>query len=262
MNKTLTDYLQTAQSGEKHAVEPLCKHLPDGNLYVPFETEKKKENDVLAPDTIEEFRDMSSSDISSIRPLILENEQSKPFLILLTSRELPEKLSSMLGSKNPEAQNLSGDTVIELATNMINDGEIEGVVFDPFQETELRLHASEFKSLADGEPVPLKYHLRGKNLAEDQIQRAEAPKTEIPEEFLEIIDAYVSSDPKLNGYEYMWGTNPEVDSRPHIILNIVTGGQDIDEKERTRELHQAVVDCVPPPGFFEVVFDRSLKNIQ
>lgn len=149
-----------------------------------------------------------------------------------------------------------------MAQDLCESDVIEGMVLNLFHDTELRLNVDEINEIAGGNAVPLKDHLRGDQVSEDDITDLKPPSDlEVPDAFLEVISAYVDADGKLTGYECAWGRNPAVDQRPHLILNLETDDQELDREERARELHMALADHVPEPGFIEVTFNRSFQHV-
>lgn len=264
MNVPLQSLLNQAQSGDKEDLIPLLNQLSSTSFAVPVLREDDESNDPACskmPDSMQEMLGDEETPSSEFRPLLLENEQGNPFLIVLSDQSiLPNIQDLSVVPSDLQAVELNAEDVYELARDLFEREDVTGVIFDLFQETELRMRSDEFLSMAEGQPVHLKYHLRGKNIGEEQIERVDAQgKEDIPDSFLEILSSYIQSDSAIEGFECIWGINPEVDDRAHLMLNVHTV-KEIDKQERVKEINNAVMNHIPPPGFLEIMFDRTINN--
>jgi hypothetical protein len=252
--------LSKAQSGRREDVRSLVRALPDWTFIVPGV--RTEANGMSGPELIQDFQELQSSSRPSFQPRVLEDERDRPFLPVYTTRDRYEQQTESSGDDDLEAITMDGEETFAMAQDLCERDVIRGMVVNLFHDTELRLNVDEIGEIAGGTPVPLKDHLRGHEVSEDQITDLPPPSDlELPDALVDVISAYVEADGKLTGYECVWGRNPAVDRRPHLILNLHTDDQQLDREERARELHMALADQVPDPGFIEVTFNRSFDRV-
>lgn len=258
MSDELTDLARRATSGKRTPVRRFLNELKEASVLVPTHPGP---NPGPSIDREEVDRTESGQENRELRPRVLETDSGTPFLPLFTGRSF---LEAFLERMDPETESfegsfrsVTGSEGLGLAEQLRQRGTVEGVVFDLYQDTELRVFHEEVKQLARDKAVPLKQHLLGEEVGEGSMHIVPPPETTVPDAFTETLQEYVRDRPDLESSSWVWGLNPEVDNRPHLIVNLETGGDDVDREAHVKRLIGLLEGTIPEPGFVEVVFDKT-----
>jgi hypothetical protein len=122
------------------------------------------------------------------------------------------------------------------------------------------LQKSELSSLAKGQAVPLVgyvHHIPMQDFEQTLIAETdEAP----PAAFIQAIERCLKERDDIEGYELLNTFNADRDLEPHLTLSLRPKSVEIDFETVTEELTEALGDDVPPPGYVDIVFDRTPKS--
>jgi len=254
----LTELAENATSGKRTPVRRFLNGLKQATVFVPTHPGPPTGSSSGAGE-VDAEDDTQEED--ELRPRILQTNTEIPFLPLFTDRsfleEFLERMSKEEGGGNNDVRSISGPKALGVADQLMERGTIEGMIFNLYQDNELRVFHEEVKQLAKDKAVPLKQHLLGKEVGEGNIQMVPPPQTTVPGEFTETLREYIRDQPDLDASSWVWGVNPEVDNRPHLIVNLETSRDDVDREEHVNRLIDLLEGSIPEPGFVEVVFDRS-----
>ncbi len=125
-------------------------------------------------------------------------------------------------------------------------------------ESELMLRRLELASIAKGQAVPLVGYVK-------QIPVQDFEKTLIaeagdppPAAFVAALERCLGElDDSIGEYEILRTFNADRDLEPHLTLSLKPKRADIDFEAVTTTLIEALSETVPPPGYIDIVFDRT-----
>jgi hypothetical protein len=249
-----TEAVRTASRGMRRDVAVLARALRGARLFVPLAR------------SIEEVPvgiDQEVGDELSLSPHFLFDEEGVAFLPVFTRVELVERATNQArwttGDGPLEYAALPGPVALELALATVDDESVEGLLVNPFDDTELILRRHEIASIAQGRPIPLVGYVSEIPFGDDEKRLVAEMEDPAPPEIVTAIEG-VLNDPKSGvpspRYALSRTFNPERDLEPHLTLNVSGVAADVDRPELAGRLAAALEGLLPPPGYIDILFDE------
>ncbi len=259
MTDELMHLVKNATSGKRTPVRRFLNGLKESSVLVPIHSPDS--DTVSSEGKSGSHKEVSVEGEGKLRPRILKTEAGVPFLPLFTHLSFLEAFRDRMSEGDSSFQfeqcELPGPDGLKLANRLRERGVIDGIIFNMYQKTEVKVFNEEVKQLANDKAVPLKQQLLGEDVGEGNMHVVPPPQTTVPDAFTETIREYVRDQPELESSDWVWGLNPEVDNRPHLIVNLETCGNEVEHEKHVKQLNQILEGSIPDPGFIEVVFDKS-----
>jgi len=248
----LTHWVHGARRGLRRDVAELVQRLEGGELFVPLAKQ--------VPGAAVGER-MELDDDLTIAPHLLEDDAGRLFSTMFTRPDILEPLAEQLGWGTDEGAleycSLPARIGLDLAAQIIDEENVLALILNPGHESELMLHRHEIASIAKGRAVPLVGYVRDipmQDFEKTLIAEADAPP---PRDFLDAVERCLAELGNIERYEVLSTFNADRDLEPHLTLSLRPKARDIDFEKVTTLLVDAVRDKVPPPGYVDIVFDRT-----
>jgi len=192
---------------------------------------------------------------------MLLDEDGNHYAALFTQPELMGTMEQELGWKT-DGKDLKFCTVpalfaLDMALEVVDDEHVLGLVLNAGTDYELMLRREELASITNGKAIPLVGYVAA--LApEDGGETIVAEGGEPPNPALiEAIERALAEAPEVKGYALTRTFNPERDLEPHPTLRLVTSTPEAELSALAERMVEAVGEHLPPPGYIDIVFDRS-----
>jgi len=249
----LTPLVQAAQRGLRRDVQALLDVLPKGELFIPL-----ARNIAGAADG--QRLDLDDQEVKLV-PHMLLDEDGNHYAALFTQPELMGPMEQELGWKT-DGGDLKFCTVpalfaLDMALEVVDDEHVLGLVLNAGTDYELMLRREELSSITNGKAIPLVGYVAA--LApEDGGETIVAEGGEPPNPALiAAIEGALAQMPEIKGYALTRTFNPERDLEPHPTLRLVTSAPEAELSAIAEQMVDAVGEHLPPPGYIDIVFDRS-----
>lgn len=248
----LTHWVQSARRGLRRDVAELVQRIDLGELFVPL---AKQVPGATLGEQMELERDMT------IAPHLLEDDQGALFCAAFTRPDILEPVAEALGWRTDEGAleycSLPARVGLDLARQIIDEENVMALIINAGHESELVLRADEVASIANGRALPLVGYVQSIPLQDFEktlIAEAEAPP---PRELIDALESCLEKLGSIERYEVLSTFNADRDLEPHLTLSLRPKTRSIDFEKVTEEVIHAVRDLVPPPGYVDIVFDRT-----
>jgi hypothetical protein len=248
--EVLTGALYEARTGLRSNVADLLEVLGQAELLVPLA-------EPIPGVALEEVRELDSD--LSFRPHLLGHPDGSVFAVAYSEPGLVERVRESLGWKTAggelEFVRLPALVALGLGQSRLGDVELDGLVLNAGDESELVLARDEVGSLLAGRPLPLVGYvaeLERSDLDDAAVVEGAEPP---PEALLLALDAAVAREPGLSGYSLKTTFDPERDREPHLTLTLaLVAGASVAHQELAERVMQEAGPLLPPPGYADVVF--------
>lgn len=248
----LTHWVQGARRGLRRDVVELVQRIEQGELFVPLAKQ-------VPGATIGE--QMALDDDLTIAPHLLEDDQGRLFSAMFTRPDILEPVAEQLGWRTDEGAleycSLPAKVGLDLAQQIVDEESVMALIINAGHETELMLHRHEIASIARGRALPLVGYVRDipvQDFEKTLIAEADAPP---PKAFLTALERCLEELGNIERYEVLSTFNADRDIEPHLTLSLRPKTRSIDFEQVTEQLIDALRDLVPPPGYVDIVFDRT-----
>jgi len=249
----LTPHVKAAQRGLRRDVQALLDKLPQGELFIPLAR------------NIEGAADGQRLDIDDgevkLVPHMLLDADGHHYAALFTHPELIGPMERQLGWKTDDGP-LKFCTVpalfaLDMALEVVDDEHVLGLVLNAGSDFELALRRAELASLAGGQAIPLVgYVATLAPVAGEDTLIAEGGEPPAPA-LTEAIDGCLAQLPEILGYTLQRTFNAERDLEPHPTLKLRTKADESKLSGLAQRMIDAIGSHLPPPGYIDIVFDRS-----
>lgn len=249
----ITQIIETARSGLRRDVAGLVRALddPDVELLVPLARD--------IPGAPEGERRSLEAEITLV-PHLLPDQSGQLFAALFTYPEPLDPIVAALdwttGGEPLKLCSLPARLALEMARDVIDEQRVFGVVIDPGADSELCLTRAEVASLLAGRALPLLAYVA--QIPADErdgtlvAEGAEAP----PQALLAALEGFRAAHPEVLEHRLASTFNPDRDLEPHLTLTLRVPSA-ADTGELFRSVTSAVEGFVPPPGYIDVLFERT-----
>jgi len=249
----LTEWVQAARRGLRRDVAALLDHLDGGELFVPL---------ARPVQGVQHGEELELDDDLTITPHMLADDEGNLYCALFTRADILEPLIEQLGwttdGEPLEYCSLPAKVGLDLAVQVVDETRVLALVVNPMHESELMLRRIELASIVNGQPVPLVGYVK-------QIPVQDFEKTLIaeagdppPPEFVAALERCLGElDDSIGDYEILRTFNADRDLEPHLTLSLKPKHSDIDFQAVTDRLIAALSETLPPPGYIDIVFDRT-----
>lgn len=248
----LTDVVQAARRGLRRDVALLVEHLDDGALLLPL---------AKSVEGVEHGAEQDLTADVTLQPHLLVNEDGHAFCAAFTHPDLIQPVVEKVGwttdGNSLEFASVPARVALDLSLQVIDDESVLGLVVNPMHESELMLRRSEIGSILQGRALPLVgyvQHIPLQDFEETLVAEGAEPP---PPTLLEAVERCVRESDDIIGFELLSTFNADRDLEPHLTLTVRPARTDIDFEAVTRQLIEQIGDLVPPPGYIDIVFDRS-----
>jgi hypothetical protein len=250
--RDLTDVILAARRGLRRDVALLVEKLDDGELLLPLSKS--------VPGATHGADHELTADVT-IQPHLLVDEEGQAFCTAFTHPDIihpvVEKVGWTTDGNALEFAAVPARVALDLSLQVIDDENVVGLVLNPMHESELMLRRSEIGSILQGRALPLVGYVQQIPLQDFEetlvAEGAEPP----PAALVEAVERCVVESDDLVGFELLSTFNADRDLEPHLTLTVRPAKTDIDFEAVTRRLVERIGDLVPPPGYIDIVFDRS-----
>jgi hypothetical protein len=249
----LTALVKAARRGLRRDVRALLDRLPQGQLFIPLAR------------NIEGMSDGKRLDIGDgevkLVPHMLLDEEGNHYAALFTHPELMGTMERQLGWKTDDGA-LKFCTVpalfaLDMALEVVDDEHVLGLVLNAGSDSELALRRSELSSMTHDKAIPLVGYVAALAPDEDE-QTLIAEGGEPPAPALtQAIEACLAQLPIVQSYALLRTFNAERDLEPHPTLKLATAADESALSDIARQMIDAIGKHLPPPGYIDIVFDRS-----
>lgn len=252
----LTPFILQARRGLRRDVKALADALPRGLFFIPL---AKKPDDVRS--TGEEQAVISTG--SPIYAHTLSRPDTGAIAdVFFTRKEFMTRFQDEFGWRTDggplEYNAMSAKILLELALQHLESGDSACLLVNPFHDSMLELQLNEVKALVKNEPIPLKRYVQELPVQEDERFIVGAPAIRPPKELVDIIHRYVLSHSDLTGYDLFQIFNADRDTETHLALNLFSKSG-VPEPEAAREVHMAIYEKIPAPGYVDIFFNSKLS---
>jgi hypothetical protein len=159
---------------------------------------------------------------------------------------------------NPlEFASVPARVALELSLQVIDEETVLGLVVNPMHESELMLRRLEIGSILHGRALPLVGYVRQIPLQDFEETLVAESGEPPPPALMRAIERCVQESDDIIAFELLSTFNADRDLEPHLTLTLRPARTDIDFEAVTRKLVDEIGDLVPPPGYIDIVFDRS-----
>jgi hypothetical protein len=249
-----TEPIRAARRGFRRDVAALIEALKGARFLVPL-----SKSIAEVPLGIEQ-----EADELSLSPHLLYDDERIGFVPVFTNAALLERATEQTGwgtGDGPlEYVTLPGAAILELALAIVDDDAVEGLLVNPFDDSELVLQRHELASIAQGRPLPLVGYVSEIPFGDDEKRLVAEMEGPPPEDLVEAITRVLGGEKDRSlRFELTRTFNPERDLEPHLTLTI-TGPAEMEMQERSQiagRLSEAVEGLLPPPGYIDILFDES-----
>jgi len=249
----LTPFVKAAQRGLRRDVQALLDKLPQGELFIPLARNIEGVSDG-------QRLDIDDGEVKLV-PHMLLDEEGNHYAALFSQPELMGSMERQLGWKTDDGE-LKFCTVpalfaLDMALEVVDDEHVLGLVLNAGSDSELALRREELASLTSGKAIPLVGYVAA--LAPDEGEEtliAEGGEPSAPA-LTEAIERCLAELPRVQGYALLRTFNAERDLEPHPTLKLATTAPESELPEIARQMIDAIGKHLPPPGYIDIVFDRS-----
>jgi hypothetical protein len=245
----LTPAVIRARRGFRKDVAELVAALPKGRLFVPLM--RRIENVAVGVET-------AIGDELSLAPHLLYDEARIGYVLCFTQSDLIEAAAKRVDLKTDggalEYCALPASVVIEIALEIVDGERVDGLLINPFHESELVLRRHELASIAQARPIPLVGYVSDIPFSDDEerlIAKLEGPP---PAAMLAAIDEVLSRSLDAPSYGLHRTFSPERDLEPHFTLNLIHSVAE-PNAALVQEIGAALEGKVPPPGYIDIVWN-------
>lgn len=243
----LTQRVTEAQSGLRRHVEALIAALPEGELLVPLARD--------IPEAPEGERVEFDGELTLV-PHLLPDADGNLFSALFT---YPEPLDPIVAALDWTTDGepmkvcaFPARIALEMALNVIDEQNVQGLVIDAGSDSELCLTRSELSSILAGRAIPLIGYVG--DIPEDGSSRTLIAETgELPQGLLDRLATWAQSAPAVLSHRLERTFNADRDLEPHLSLTLEVG-PDADRRELFQGVTAALEGSLPPPGYLDVLF--------
>lgn len=248
----LTHWVQGARRGLRRDVAELVGRIDLGELFVPL---AKQVPGAKLGEQMELDEDLT------ISPHLLEDDEGHLFCSMFTRPDVLEPIAEQLGWRTDDGAleycSLPAKVALDLAAQIVDEENVMALIINAGHESELVLHRQEIASIAKGRALPLVGYVRDIPLQDFEktlIAEAEAPP---PKALVEALESCLRELGSIERYEVLSTFNADRDIEPHMTLSLRPKSRSIDFERVTEQLIEAIKDLVPPPGYVDIVFDRT-----
>jgi hypothetical protein len=251
----LTTWVQGARRGLRRDVEALMERLDLGELFVPLASP------VPGASVGEE---LELDDDLTLTPHLLADDEGNLYCALFTRADILEPMIAELGWTTDggplEYCSLPARIGLDLAIQIVDEERVLGLVLNAGHESELMLKRLELGSIAKGKAVPLVGYVR--EIPVQDFEKTLVAEGELPSgEFIATLERCIEALGCIDDYEITRTFNADRDIEPHLTLSLRPNASAIDYEDVTKRLIEALGDLVPPPGYIDIIFDRSPKSV-
>jgi hypothetical protein len=251
----LTHWVEGARRGLRRDVAELMQRLEAGELFVPLAKQ-------VPGATI--GQQMQLDDELTIAPHLLEDDQGRLFCAMFTRPDILEPVAEQLGWGTEEGAleycSLPAKIGLDLARQLVDEENVMALVLNAGHDTELILQPAEVASIAAGRALPLVGYVRDipvQDFEKTLIAEADAPP---PQAFVDALEVCLEKLGNIERYEVLSTFNADRDVEPHLTLSLRPRSRSIDFEGVTAQIIDALGDLVPPPGYLDIVFDRTPES--
>lgn len=244
----LTSAVARARRGFRRDVLALIEAVPQGRLVVPLM--KRMEDVAVGVET-------ELGDELSLAPHLLFDENGSAFLPVFTRADLVEAAASRVDLRTEGGEleycTLPASVVLEVALEIVDGARVEGLLVNPFHDSELILKRHELASIVQRKALPLVGYVAEIPLAEGEerlIAKLDGP---VPQSILDAVEEVLGRRVEPPRYGLHRTFSPERDLEPHLTLNLVTAGA--PDPGLALELGAALEGKLPPPGYIDIVWN-------
>jgi hypothetical protein len=249
----LTPLVKAAQRGLRRDVQALLDKLPQGELFIPLARNIEGVSDG-------QRLDIDDGEVKLV-PHMLLDEDGNHYAALFSHPELMGSMERQLGWKTDDGE-LKFCTVpalfaLDMALEVVDNEHVLGLVLNAGSDSELALRREELASLTSGKAIPLVGYVAA--LAPDEGEEtliAEGGEPSAPA-LTEAIERCLAELPQVQGYALLRTFNAERDLEPHPTLKLATTAPESELSDIARQMIEAIGRHLPPPGYIDIVFDRS-----
>jgi hypothetical protein len=145
---------------------------------------------------------------------------------------------------------------LDMALEVIDDDQVQGLVINAGSEAELVLSREEVGSLAHGKPLPLVGYIQQIPEMESEETLVAEPSDPPPPAFAEIVANCLAQFEDVHEHRLRRTFNPDRDREPHWSLSI----RGLPDEQRRDEIAQKVIAAVegkvPDPGYLDILFEE------
>lgn len=250
--RDLTAAVTTARRGLRRDVVVLVESLDHGELFVPL---------ARSIGGVPYGEQMELDDELSLVPHLLRDADGMLYCVLFTRAELLERAGDDLGWKTGEDAleycAIPARLAFDMAVQVIDGDEVQGLVMNALHDSELFLKKHEVSSIASLHAIPLVGYVSEIPLQEDERTLIAEAGDPPPPELTRAIDSSIALVPAIKSYRLERTFNPDRDLEPHPTLTLCTSGP-VDRAGITSRLVAAIEDKLPPPGYIDIVFEEAL----
>jgi hypothetical protein len=248
----LTHWVQNARRGLRRDVAELVQRMELGELYVPLA--KRVPGAPLG-------EQMQLDDDLTLAPHLLEDEGGQLFCAMFTRPDILEPMAEQIGWQTDEGAleycSLPAKIALDLALQIIDEENVMALIVNASHDTELMLQRHEVASMAQGRALPLVGYVRDIPMQDFEKTLIAETDQAPPKEFLDAVENCLADLGSIERYEVISTFNADRDLEPHLTLSLRPKSRSIDFEEVTQQIIEAVRDFVPPPGYVDIVFDRT-----
>jgi hypothetical protein len=246
----LTDAIVAARRGFRRDVAELVRALQNGRLLVPLA--QRIEGAELGVER-------EVGDELSLSPHLLFDDEHAGYLPVFTRGPLLERATDRIGWTTGDGPleycALPARVVLELAVAILEDDRVQGMLVNPFDDSELVLRRHELASIAQGRPLPLVGYVAEIPLGEDEQRLVAKMDGPPPSEIVGAVEKVLAEHGGTRGYGLHRTFNPERDLEPHLTLNVLSGDAPLDRGALAGHIAAELEGKLPPPGYIDILFD-------
>lgn len=256
----LTPLVERARRGLRSDVAALAAALPTGGLLVPLATP-------IVDVPLGEPVSLEQGEVS-LSPHLLPDQDGACFVALFTDADVLETVGKYLGWKTPTPDSAAGEpadlqyctlpapAALDLALQLIDNDEIQGLVINPSDEHELLLQRHEVGALSQGQGIPLVGYVKEIPISPDEVRLISEPDAPLDQTLQDAIRLCVSQLPGVQSHRVEQSFNRERDLEPHLTLTLCCQDPDsVDSKALNLLLSEHLENKLPPPGYIDVLFE-------
>lgn len=248
----LTHWVHAARRGLRRDVADLLQRMDQGELFVPLAKQ-------IPGAAVGEH--MHVEDDLTLSPHLLEDETGHLFCAMFTRPDILEPMAEQIGWHTDDGAleycSLPAKVALDLALQIVDEESVMALIVNAGHDTELMLQRHEIASLAQGRALPLVGYVRDipvQDFEKTLIAETDQPP---PRAFLDAVESCLADLGSIERYEVLSTFNADRDIEPHLTLSLRPKARSIDFEQVTQQIIAAVRDHVPPPGYVDIVFDRT-----
>ena len=239
-----------ATRGLRSDVAALVEALREGVLLVPLARRPSDLSLGPAQDLPDEL---------SLVPHLLADDRGRAHCVLFTGVEAIERVAGAVGWTTDggdfEYCTLPARAALAIASELLDEPAVEGLVLDPMSGHELMLRRDELGSIARGKALPLVGYVEGlRDGPSDDALVAELDEPP-PEALTRAIEGCLAEHGGGLSYELRQTFDAERDIEPHLTLILRAPGEAVDVAALERALIAALEGRLPPPGYIDMIFE-------